>query len=64
MTPVFYKNELVARGVIMEAFSVEDKGKGICFCVFVRNIQPGIIIDYATGESIQEEMSRAESKAA
>ncbi len=50
--------------MIMEAFSVEDKGKGICFCVFVRNIQPGIIIDYATGESIQEEMSRAESKAA
>ena len=64
VTPVFYKNELVARGVIMEAYSVEDKGKGICFCVFVRNVQPGIIIDYATGESVQEEMSRTESKAA
>lgn len=64
VTPVFYQNELVARGVIMEAFSVEDNGKGVCFCVFVRNVQPGIIIDYATGDSAQEETGFAESKAA
>ena len=35
----------------MEAYSVEDAGEGICFHVFVYNIQPGVIIDYATGES-------------
>ena len=35
----------------MEAYSVEDKGKGICFNVFVYNVQPGITINYETGES-------------
>lgn len=51
VTPVFVGNEMVARGVHMEAFSVEDNGQGICFSVFVYNRQPGIVIDYTTGES-------------
>ena len=51
VTPVYKGKNLVANGVKMEAKSVEDKGKGICFNVFVYNIQPGITIDYATGES-------------
>ena len=42
---------MVARGVQMEAMSVEDDGAGVCFNVFVYNVQPGITIDYATGES-------------
>ncbi|MBQ4507238.1 MAG: DNA/RNA non-specific endonuclease [Firmicutes bacterium] len=49
--PVFEGNELVCRGVHLEALSVEDEGRGICFNVFVYNVQPGIIIDYATGDS-------------
>ena len=51
VTPVFDGNNLVAKGVQMEAMSVEDKGKSISFNVFVYNIQPGITIDYATGNS-------------
>ena len=51
VTPIFEGTELVARGVQMEAFSVEDEGEGICFNVFVYNVQPGITIDYATGNS-------------
>ncbi len=51
VTPLFYDNELVARGVEMEAFSVEDAGQSVCFNVFCYNIQPGICIDYATGDS-------------
>lgn len=51
VTPVFKDNELVARGVIIEAFSVEDNGSGICFCVYVFNVQPGIEIDYSDGNS-------------
>ena len=51
VTPLFIGNELVARGVLMEAWSVEDNGDGICFNVFIYNAQPGIIIDYATGSS-------------
>jgi len=51
VTPVYEGQELVARGVLLEGFSVEDQGQGICFCVFVHNCQPGIVIDYATGKS-------------
>ncbi len=51
VTPVFTGDNLVADGVLMEAYSVEDSGEGVCFCVFVYNVQPGIEIDYATGES-------------
>ena len=51
VTPVYEGNNLVATGVQMEAKSVEDNGEGIEFNVFVYNIQPGITIDYATGDS-------------
>ena len=51
VTPIFQGDELVARGVQMEAFSVEDSGEGICFHVYVYNNQPGVTIDYATGNS-------------
>lgn len=51
VTPVFEGEELVARGVLMEAKSVEDDGDGILFCVYVYNNQPGVEIDYLTGES-------------
>ena len=56
VTPMFEESELVARGVLMEAYSVEDTGEGVCFNVYCYNVQPGVIIDYATGESrIDEE---------
>lgn len=51
VTPIFVGDELVARGVLMEGYSVEDGGDGITFNVFAYNVQPGIEIDYATGES-------------
>lgn len=51
VTPKFTGDNLVADGVQMEAWSVEDSGKGICFNVFCYNVQPGIVIDYATGDS-------------
>lgn len=51
VTPIFQGNDLVARGVQMEAYSVEDKGDGVQFNVFVYNNQPGITIDYKTGKS-------------
>lgn len=51
ITPVFEGGNLVAGGVLMEAYSVEDDGAGICFCVYCFNVQPGIEIDYATGDS-------------
>ena len=54
VTPVFVGNDLVARGVLIEAWSVEDDGDGVCFNVFVYNVQPGIEIDYATGKSCLE----------
>lgn len=50
-TPIFINNELVCRGVVLEGYSLEDNGKGICFNVFCYNVQPGILIDYLTGES-------------
>ena len=53
--PVFENEDLVAKGVIMEAQSVEDDGEGICFNVFVHNIQPGVTIDYKTGKSAQSD---------
>ena len=51
VTPAFQGTELVARGVQMEAYSVEDGGDGVCFNVFCYNVQPGVEIDYATGDN-------------
>lgn len=51
VTPVFVGEELVARGVLMEGYSVEDAGEELCFCVYAYNVQPGVEIDYATGKS-------------
>ena len=51
VTPLFAANDLVARGVQMEAKSVEDNGEAIQFNVFVYNVEPGVTIDYVTGES-------------
>ena len=51
VTPVFKGDNLLASGVLMEGYSVEDKGKGIKFCVYAYNVQPDIKIDYKTGDS-------------
>lgn len=51
VTPIFKNQNLVANGVQMEAYSVEDNGQGICFNIYVYNVQPGIQIDYSTGKS-------------
>lgn len=51
LTPVFEGENLLASGVLMEGYSVEDDGTGIRFCVYAYNVQPGMQIDYGTGES-------------
>lgn len=51
VTPVYEGSNLVADGVVMEAYSVEDNGRGICFNVYCYNVQPGVTIDYATGDN-------------
>ncbi len=51
VTPIFVGSNLVASGVQMEAFSIEDNGEGVCFNVYCYNVQPGIEIDYSNGES-------------
>ena len=51
VTPIFDGDNLVASGVQMEALSVEDNGTGVSFNVYVYNIQPDVVIDYANGES-------------
>ena len=55
VTPVFKGNELVARGVHMEAQSIEDKGRGVSFNVYCYNVQPGVEINYLNGQSEAEE---------
>lgn len=50
VAPIFVGDELLARGVHIEAESVEDGGDGIMFNVFCYNVQPGVVLDYATGE--------------
>lgn len=55
VTPIFKDDNLLASGIQMEAYSVEDNGQGVQFNVYVYNIQQGIIIDYATGDSKLEE---------
>lgn len=54
VTPIFEGDNKLASGVQMEAWSVEDNGQGVCFNVYCYNVQPGIVIDYATGESHAE----------
>ena len=62
VTPIFDGNNLVASGVQMEAESVEDKGEGILFNVFCYNVQPGISIDYATGNSSDSDTQKSSSE--
>ena len=61
VTPVFEGNNLLASGVLMEAESVEDRGERIRFCVYCYNVQPGITIDYATGDSSGPEFTGSDS---
>lgn len=51
VTPIYDGNNLVASGVLMEGWSVEDSGDGICYNVYCYNVQPGVEIDYTTGDS-------------
>lgn len=51
VTPYFEGDDLVAKGVLMEAYSVEDNGGGVEFNVFCYNVQPGVYIDYSTGDN-------------
>lgn len=57
VTPLFDGDNLLASGVLMEGYSVEDDGAGICYNVYCYNVQPGIKIDYATGDSEAEDGS-------
>jgi DNA-entry nuclease len=59
VTPLFSGDDLIARGVHMMAQSIEDEGEGVSFNVFCYNVQPGVTINYATGEN--EELSDATS---
>ena len=49
VTPIFNGTNLLADGVLLEAYSVEDDGEGINFCVYCYNVQPNVSIDYSTG---------------
>ena len=51
---IFEGDNLLASGIQLEAYSVEDNGAGICFNVYIYNVQDGVIIDYATGANIQD----------
>ena len=62
VTPIFKGNDLVARGIQMEGYSVEDEGRGVSFNVFVFNAQPGISINYADGTSSLGETIGTEGK--
>jgi DNA-entry nuclease len=55
VTLVFEGENLLASGVLMEAYSVEDQGEGLSFAVFCYNVQPGVILDYETGDSRESE---------
>ncbi len=59
VTPIFKDDELVARGVLMEGYSVEDQGEGIEFCIYAYNVQPNVNIDYKTGKSSSQSSSTA-----
>ena len=51
VTPIFLGDNLIAHGVLIEAYSIEDGGEDICICVYLYNVHPGVVIDYATGKS-------------
>ena len=51
VTPVYRDDQLVAQGVLLEARSVEDEGRGLCFCVYCFNVEPGVVIHYRTGDN-------------
>ena len=55
VTPMFEGDNLLASGVLIEAYSLEDEGDGVCFCCYCYNVQPGVEINYATGESVATE---------
>lgn len=63
VTPVFEGDNLLASGVLMEGYSIEDQGDGVCFCVFAYNVQPDVTIDYATGDSTLDEATSASAPA-
>lgn len=52
VTPIYDGLDYIPQGVLMEAYSVEDSGLGICFCIFAYNVQPGVSIDYFTGVNV------------
>lgn len=54
VTPKWTGDNLICDGVLMEAYSIEDGGDNICFCIYAYNLQPGIIIDYLTGDNYLE----------
>lgn len=60
VTPVYEGDNLIATGVQMEGYSVEDNGAGICYNVFCYNSQPGIVIDYKNGDSYKESTETTE----
>ena len=64
VTPFFEGDNLLADGVLMEAYSVEDAGEGIRFCIFAYNVQPGIGIDYATGDNWAESSEASQESSA
>ena len=61
VTPVFEGDNLLASGVEMEAWSVEDNGKGVCFNVYCYNVQPGVVITYASGKNSADKKYSANS---
>lgn len=53
VTPIYRGLDYVAQGVLMEAYSVEDDGRGVCFCIYAYNVQPRVTIDYFTGVNVE-----------
>lgn len=61
-TPIFEEDNLIADGVLMEAMSVEDQGESVCFNVYAYNVQPGVSIDYETGDSTLDSSTLPETE--
>ena len=64
VTPDFRDDEQVARGVLMEGWSIEDQGEGICFEIYAYNVQPGVVINYADGSSYLDDAPPPETTVA